>query len=345
MSTEISIGKIDDVGFAAWDSFVERTAEATFFHHAGWKTVVEDSFGHDCHYLCALQDDRLVGILPLVHVRSRAFGNALVSTAFCVEGGPVADDAQALLELDKAAQALAQMLNVDYLEYRLRTRRHADWPCNDQLYASFRRSLDSDPERMLMAIPRKRRAMIRKAKGLGLVSEIDESLDRFYPTYATSVRNLGTPVNTRRYYQSLLDVFGSACEVLTIGRGGEAISSVLSFYFRDTVLPYYGGGTDRARDLAGNDFMYWELMRRACERGLKVFDFGRSKHGTGAFAYKSIWGFEPEPLYYEFRLHRAQSVPEINPLNPKYRLFIEMWKRLPLAVANVVGPHIAKNLG
>ena len=119
----------------------------------------------------------------------------------------------------------------------------------------------------------------------------------------------------------------------------------MSFYFRDEVLPYYGGGTDAARAVAGNDFMYWDLMRRACERGLKVFDFGRSKHGTGSFDFKKNWGFEATPLYYEYFLVGDRTMPEINPLNPKYRLFIQAWKKLPLPLANVIGPHIVKQLG
>src|SRR5678816_1816080 len=110
----------------------------------------------------------------------------------------------------------------------------------------------------------------------------------------------------------------------------------MSFYFRDEVLPYYGGGTAASRSVAGNDFLYWDLMRRAAERGVRVFDFGRSKRETGSFHFKRHWGFEPEPLFYEVRLIRSTSVPDVNPLNPKYRLFIEAWKRLPLAVSNVV---------
>ncbi|MEB0164166.1 GNAT family N-acetyltransferase, partial [Glaciimonas sp. CA11.2] len=132
---------------------------------------------------------------------------------------------------------------------------------------------------------------------------------------------------------------------LTITKEGRTISSVMSFYFRDEVLPYYGGGTAEARDVAGNDFMYWELMRYAVKKGIRVFDFGRSKQGTGAFDFKKNWGFEPQPLHYEYQLRRAQSIPDTNPLNPKYQLMIKVWQRLPLCVANVIGPHIVKNLG
>jgi FemAB-related protein (PEP-CTERM system-associated) len=133
--------------------------------------------------------------------------------------------------------------------------------------------------------------------------------------------------------------------VLTVVHDGQAVSSVMSFFFRDEVLPYYGGGTLAARGVAANDWMYWEVMRRAAERGCRIFDFGRSKTGTGAFSFKTHWGFEPEPLHYEYRLLRGRALPEVNPLNPKFKLFIAAWKRLPLPVANVVGPWIARDLG
>ncbi|MDO9468210.1 MAG: FemAB family PEP-CTERM system-associated protein, partial [Thiobacillus sp.] len=193
--------------------------------------------------------------------------------------------------------------------------------------------------------PRKQRAMVRKGIKAGLTGQIDADTTRFFEAYSASVHRLGTPVFSRKFFRLLKDEFGDDCEVLTITLDGKVISSVMSFYFRDEVLPYYGGGVDAARAVAGNDFMYWDLMRRACERGLRVFDFGRSKRGTGSFDFKKNWGFEPTPLYYEYCLVTDTDVPEINPLNPKYRLFILAWKKMPLALANVIGPHIVKNLG
>jgi FemAB-related protein (PEP-CTERM system-associated) len=127
--------------------------------------------------------------------------------------------------------------------------------------------------------------------------------------------------------------------------GGRPLSSVLSFYFRDEVLPYYAGDAEAARELAANDFKYWELMRRAAARGYRLFDFGRSKVGTGSFSFKKNWGFVPQPLSYEYRLYRRDEVPQNNPLNPKYRAFIALWRRLPRPVANALGPHIVRNLG
>ncbi len=344
--TEFRIGVLDDAGCGRWDRFVERCPDATFFHRSGWKNVIERSFGHRTRFLYAESGGEICGVLPLVHVRSRLFGNYLAASAFCVYGGPVGTASGALEALDEAALRLAQETGVGHIEYRSRIARPLDgWVTKADLYATFRKPIDSDPEKNMLAIPRKQRAMVRKGIKLELVSEIDPDPSRLYPVYAESVRNLGTPVFARRYFENLKREFGDACEILMVTRQGSAVAGVMNFYFRDEVLPYYGGGTAAARQVAANDFMYWEVMRRACERGCRLFDFGRSKRGTGAFDFKKNWGFTPEPLQYQYRLNKAGELPDLNPLNPKFRLFIEIWKRLPLGVANAIGPHIVRNLG
>lgn len=340
----IQVDSLTDGGDPDWDRFVESRPEATFFHLSSWKTVIEESFGHRCHFLRARQNGTVVGVLPLTHMRGRIFGNSLISNGFCVYGGPLAASPGALAALDSAAIDLARDLGVDRIEYRLRAPQHADWSCNDQTYVTFRKQIDRDPDKAMLAIPRKQRAMVRKGIKGGLAGENDAGVDRLYPLYAESLRNLGTPVTSRRYFECLRSVFNDASEVITIVKDGQPLAGVLSFFFRDEVLPYYGGGSRAARDHAANDFMYWEVMRRACEVGLRVFDFGRSKVGTGSFAFKKHWGFEPEPLHYEHFLIRLQEVPEINPLNPKYALMVATWKRLPLSVANLIGPLVAREL-
>lgn len=334
----------DPAAAARWDAFVENCPQATFFHRAGWKQVIEQAMGHRAYFLYAEAGGEIQGVLPLGQVRSLLFGNALISVPFCVYGGVAAESAAARACLEEYAADLAQRLRVDYLEMRNLEARRPDWH-SKALYVTFRRELAADAEANLLAIPRKQRAMVRKGIKAGLQGEIDTSVERFFQAYATSVRNLGTPVFPKRYFKLLKQVFGDDCEILSIVKDGRLVSSVMSFYFRDEVLPYYGGGTAEARALKGNDFMYWDLMRRACERGVRIFDYGRSKEGTGSYSFKKNWGFEPQPLHYEFLLVRAKEVPDLNPLNPKYQLFIKLWKRLPLPVSNFIGPMIARNLG
>ncbi len=284
-------------------------------------------------------------MLPLVHVKTRLFGNGLISTGFTVGGGPAAADETARAALDDRALAMAEELGVDYLEYRTGQATHPGWASKPDLYVLFRKPIEPDNEKNMLAIPRKQRAMVRKGIKAGLVSELDDATDRLYDIYAESVRNLGTPVFGRAYLANLKRAFGADCDIVTVLNGATPVASVMNFYFRDTVLPYYGGGTAAARDVAGNDFMYWEVMRRAADRGFRMFDFGRSKRNTGAFAFKKNWGFPFEPLVYEFHLRKGGDVPDVNPLNPKYRLFIAAWQRLPMFVANRIGPLVARGLG
>ncbi|MCS6787267.1 MAG: FemAB family PEP-CTERM system-associated protein [Thiobacillaceae bacterium] len=331
---------------AAWDAFVEHTPEATFFHRYGWRSVIEEVFAHRTHYLLAERDGRVVGILPLAEVKSRLFGHALISTPFCVYGGIVAIDEAARAALDARAQALAGELGVGHLEYRDRdTPAHADWPGTD-LYVTFRKAIDPDVEKNLLAIPRKQRAMVRKGIKNGLTAELDEGVDAFFRVYADNVRRHGTPALPKRYFATLRATFGRDCEVLLVKTAaGRVVSAVLSFRFRDEILPYYAGDLVEARALAANDFKYWEVMRRACEQGLRVFDYGRSKVGTGPYDFKRNWGFTPQPLQYRYKLVRARALPQNNPNNPKYRLFIAAWRRLPLPLANFLGPYLVRNLG
>ena len=345
MAGQIQVRHLDDSVAARWDRFVERCPEATFFHLSGWRKVVEESFGHRCPSLYAEADGEIRGVLPLVHLDSRVFGSALVSNAFCVYGGPATSDDAARQALDAAAIELAERLRVEHLEYRPLRPSDRGWPANADLYCTFRKAIAANDEENLKAIPRKQRAMVRKGIKNGLTGVEDETVERFFRIYATSVRDLGTPVLPRGYFANLKRAFGENCRILTIESEGQAIASVMSFYFRDEVSPYYGGGLPAARRLAAYDFMYWSVMQRACAEGRRLFDFGRSKRGTGSFSFKKNWGFEPEPLHYEYKLLRRQEIPQVNPLNPKYRLAIAAWKRLPLTVANLLGPQIARNLG
>lgn len=330
---------------ARWDAFVDDCPQATFFHKSGWQKVVGEVFRHRTHFLYAERDDVIEGVLPLGHVKSMLFGNALVSLPFAVYGGVAASNPDAAKALELEAQAIAGQLGVDHLELRNLVPRHPEWPMQN-LYVRFCKTLEPDVEANMLAIPRKQRAMVRKGIKNGLSSAIDGSVDRFFPLYADNVHRHGTPALPRSYFEALLEIFGQDCEVLTaVDANGRPLSSVLSFYFRDEVLPYYAGDDVSARELAANDFKYWELMRRACERGIKVFDYGRSKQGTGSYSFKKNWGFEPQPLYYEYCLYRRDSIPQNNPANAKYRLFIEAWRRMPLGLANWLGPFIVRNLG
>ncbi len=246
---------------------------------------------HPTYFLYAEQHGEIQGVLPLAHVSSLLFGNALVALPFAVYGGVAANTPEAAAALEAEAQSLARKLAVDHLEFRNIKPRHADWP-TQSLYVTFRKEILPDVEANMLAIPRKQRAMVRKGINNGLQSVIDNNADQFFALFADNVHRHGTPALSRRYFTTLLQTFGQDCEILTVtSPEGRPLSSVLSFYFRDEVLPYYAGDDESARQFAANDFKYWELMRRSCERGVKIFDYGRSEVGTRPLFLQEELGF------------------------------------------------------
>jgi FemAB-related protein (PEP-CTERM system-associated) len=347
----ITCRPLDKAHERAWDDFVAAHPDGTFFHRAAWRHVVAQAFGHRAHYLMTERDGAVTGVLPLGHVRTALFGSTLISAPFCVYGGPLAADRESFEALAAQAAALMAPMRANALEFRFRASpaddwlEPAEWPARANLYVTFRKPIAAHDDLNLGAIPRKQRAMVRKGLERGLDSTVSHDVDGLHRIYAESVRNLGTPVFSRRYFRILAETFRDSMDVLTVRHGNTPVAAVMNFYWRDEVLPYYGGGTAAARTCHANDFMYWKVMCHAAARGCRVFDYGRSKVGTGAFAFKKNWGFTPAPLLYRCRLAPGATLPDHTPLNPKYRRLIAAWRKLPLPVANLVGPHIVRGLG
>jgi FemAB-related protein (PEP-CTERM system-associated) len=329
-----------DPSDAAADAFVRAHPEATPFHLPQWSRAIAAGTGQRAHLLVAAQGGAVRGVLPLTEVRSRLFGAALVSTGFGVGGGILAEDASVAGRLADEAIRLAGDFGCPSIELR-GGMLPSGWQLNEGTYAGFARPLAQGDEAILAAIPRKQRAEVRRAFGFGLAAAVGRDTASHYRVYSESVRNLGTPVFPRRLFEAVLAEFGGDADILTVARDGRPLASVLSLYLGTTVFPYWGGGDRDARAARANELMYYELMRHAVARGCTRFDFGRSKIGTGAFAFKKNWGFEPQPLVYA----GWGTAREINPLDPKYRLKIAAWQRLPLWLANRIGPSIARGLG
>ncbi|WP_298688143.1 FemAB family XrtA/PEP-CTERM system-associated protein [uncultured Sphingomonas sp.] len=330
-------------------AFVRAHPRGTPFHLPAWLAAIEAGTRQRAHMLVAERSGRIEGVLPLTTIRSLLFGKAMVSSGFAVGGGVLADDDAVAEALIEAGWALADKLDCPSLELRGGTiPAGVGWQHKSDTHAGFVRPLAVDDEAELKAIPRKQRAEVRKALASDLTVTIGTGpADRaaHYAVYATSVRNLGTPVFPKRLFAEVLARFGDDADILTVRHEGRAIASVLSLYHNGTVLPYWGGGTAEARTVRANELMYFALMRHARERGCTRFDFGRSKPGTGAFAYKKNWGFVPEPLHYAVRTADGAEAREVNPLSPKYRAQIALWKTLPLWLANRLGPPLARGLG
>jgi FemAB-related protein (PEP-CTERM system-associated) len=336
---------------ADWDEYVLRAAGATICHLSGWLDSVQRTWGRTPFRLVARRGPSIVGVLPLLHLRSWLFGSMLVSTPTAIYGGPLASDDVAREALMAEARRLANRLGVDYLEVR-HPSPVAGLPGDDDgfhqqhLYVTFERPIAESPDALLASLPKKIRYQVRRGVDSGLQAKLgrDELLDDFYRVYATNMRNLGTPVYPRRLFAEFLRAFPTASDILVIRQGERLAGATLNFYFRDTVLPHYGCACADLHQTGVSAFMYWRLMQSAAVRGHRHFDFGRSKVGSGSWAFKRGWRMHERPLGYRYLLVRARQMPNLNPTNPRYGLAIRVWKRLPLAITNALGPVLVRNI-
>jgi FemAB-related protein (PEP-CTERM system-associated) len=340
----------DTTECAAIDAWVMAHPNGGPFHRPKWLNAVQAGTGQRAVYLVAeTMGGDIAGLLPLHIMHSPLFGRALVSSGFAVGGGILSDDNAAVQMLAQAAWEFAHRHSCPTTELRGGQMPGGDWPEKRDAHANFARCLMDDEDTELLAIPRKQRAEVRKGResGLTVVSGITaRDRDWHYAVYAQSVRNLGTPVFPRSLINAVLDAFGDDADILTVlANGARPVASVLSLYHNGVVMPYWGGGIFEARRLRANDLMYFALMNHARDRGCTRFDFGRSKTGSGAYHFKKNWGFEPEPMSYAVRTADGSAPRDVDPNSPKYKMQIAIWQKLPLRIANTIGPWIAKGLG
>jgi FemAB-related protein (PEP-CTERM system-associated) len=369
----VSIHEYTEEDKATWDAYVMNRSDGTLFHLTSWKVAIERTFGHKSIYLMAVRDKKtdsnesiscisssenlkkkstnsvnctneIVGIIPLFRIKIFLFSDFLTSLPFAEIGGILADNEVVAEKLFDRAAEITQKFQCDYLE--LRNRKPAFELPIKSLYYKFSREIFSDPDENMKAIPRKARRMVRQGIKFGLRSEIgNHLLNDFYEILAKSYHSLGTPIFPIKLFKNLIEVFNNDIQILLIrNKEKTPIAGVLTFFFKDHVMPYYAGSIFEYRKLAPNDFMYWELMRYGCENGYKVFDYGRSKIGTGSYHFKRHWGFEPVLLPYQYHLVKSNEIPDQSPANPKYQKKIELWRKLPFTVTKILGPPIARYL-
>ncbi len=348
MSGETTIERHDPRRDAELDAFVVGHAHGTFFHRPAWGDVVSESFGHEPFTLVLRRGGAIAGALPLSLVRRPFGGAALVSVPYGVYGGIVADDADAASALEDAARSLAITLGVDDVELR---HLHepggtvSEWATHD-LYVTFLRDLPEAADECLETIPRKSRASARQARdkhGMQLVSG-HELLPVFHRLFVANKRSLGSPAFDRAFFARLLDRFRDDVLLHGVRFQDRVIATCLSFVFRDVMMPYYSGSEPGTERLGSMNFQYWQLMTDAVTRGLAQFDFGRSRRGSGAFDFKENMGFTPTPLAYRHFLPKGGAMPNLNPSNEKLEVVQKVWRKLPFAVVERLGPRLLKYL-
>jgi FemAB-related protein (PEP-CTERM system-associated) len=338
----IEVRRLEAGEEAEWDRFVRCSPSGTFFHLHAWQTVVERTLGHQSFRLVVRDERGITGVFPISWVRNRLFGDCLVSLPLAVYGGICADDEESYFSLLKAGNDLAKSLNVKYLEMRnLAEPFPTSLPTRD-LYVTFLQDLAPGPDNLFRALPRDTRYMVRKTQKNGLVWDEELSLDDFYEIYARSVHRLGTPVFSKRLFEYFQSAFPKQYRIFGVRKGKDAIAGVFCFYFKDQVLPYYGASLAEFHKDSPNNFMYWSLIAQSCRDGVRWFDFGRSKRGSGSFTFKSSWSMQMIDLPYRYSLVRSTEVPHLSSADSVFSLPVRLWKQLPFPVAKALGPTVVK---
>lgn len=281
------------------------------------------------------QEGEWLAILPMTRVTRPFAGNALISNPFAVSASMLCAegvDQSSILEL-----FTQQTSGFDYIELRdVQMRLPETWQTH-QHFVNFEKTLTDDHDENWLAIPNRQRAVIRKADKCDLTFEFHHDLERFLRVYAISLRNLGTPIYHRRFFEQLITRFESQLKIATVSKDGCDLTTVLCFQFRDRLMPYYGGGIPDARYFHAYPWMYWQLMKYGVDHSMPTFDFGRSPTSSGPYAFKKNLGFKPRPLTYA-TLAINGVPPDLTGQSSMAKHLIKIWQHLPVQVSRWVGP-------
>lgn len=328
-----------------WQQFVDTHKQCSNYHRWGWKQVIQESFGWPTFYLMAVHADKARGILPLVWQRSWMFGNFLTSLPFVDSGGVVADGESTEKTLVQEAIELARRLGTNHLEFRHRRDHHLGLPAKTNK-VTFLFAVKPDPEKIWQFLPTRVRTAIRKAEKSGLTAKFGalELLDEFYEVFAENMRDLGTPVYSKTFFHEIFRAFPGECFICIVRTSSTAVGASFLICYRDALETPWGSCLARAFSLKPNMFMYWKLLCFAAERGYRIFNFGRSSISSGPYRFKKQWGCQEIGLHWDYWLRNGTGLPELNPQNPRYRLAISLWQKLPVPLTKLIGPRIVRCL-
>lgn len=335
-----------EADFPAWDRFVERHPRASVYHLSLWRHILDTAFGKRWYLIAALQDGTIRAGLPLVHMQSRLFGNFLVSIPYVNYGGLLAEDAALAEPVLREAVALGQQLDARHLELRHLENYYPQLPVRQEKVSMWL-PLPDTTQALLQGFKAKLRSQVRKGEknNLGVRIGSTELLDDFYTVFAHNMRDLGTPVYGRALFRLILEAFPDTARLVVVTGAGQCpLAAGFLLGYRDRLEIPWASSLRAYNHLQSNMWLYWNCLRYACEQGYRIFDFGRSTVGETTFKFKEQWGAQPVHHYWHYHLTEQNAMPVLNPQNPKFRLAINIWRRLPLSMTRLLGPAISKHL-
>lgn len=329
-----------------WDAFVQTMPDCTAYHRYRWRTIIENSFGHAGYYLAAVDEDGAWrGVLPLIHMQSRLFGSFLVSVPFVNYGGILSADPEAAGALLAEAERLRQRCGASHVELRHMGSGLADLPTRRHKVTMIL-ELAATADDQWKGFNAKLRNQIRKPEKSGLIPEIGhlELLDGFYGVFVRNMRDLGTPVYAKEFFRTVLSELFDSSAIIAVRHQGNVIAAGIAAWHGDTIEIPWASSIADYKQFCPNNMLYWEAIRFAIGKGFRSFDFGRSTPDEGTYNFKKQWGAEPVPLSWQYLLPEGESLPELNPKNPKYEFAIKVWQKLPVGLTRLIGPPIVRSI-
>jgi FemAB-related protein (PEP-CTERM system-associated) len=343
--TQVEISIAGPAMEESWDRYVVQHSSATHCHRWGWKTVIENAFGIPTYYLVASECGRVCGILPLAWQKSLLFGSFLTALPFLNAGGPLADSVEIERALVARAIEIARENGAARLQLRYRGEYRLDLPASTHKVAAVR-AVSRDTEAMWKALNSNNRRKVNKATKSGMTAEAEgaAALDIFYEIFAENMRNLGTPVYARNLFSEVLRAFPQHTDIIVVRLEAKPIAAAFVISFRDGMEATWMCSHYRYLALQPNMMLYWAIVRIAGERGFGWLDFGRSTRDSGTHKFKQLWDTTDVPLPWASWTKDGKAPTELSPANPKFQLATRLWKKLPLPIANRIGPRIVRNL-
>ncbi len=331
-----------------WDDYV-CAQNGSIYHRIGWRHVIKEVFGHDSFYLYATNDDnQIIGVLPLVHMKSLLFGNYLVSMPYFNDGGCIANDEVIADALLKKSEELRVRLGCSHSEIRTSEKMHElknELPCRTDKVAMIL-ELPKASEELWKSIGAKRRAQVKRPirEGAEFVFGGSELIDDFYHVFSINMRDLGTPVYSKSFFKAIFKWFPEYAKIAVVRLNGEAVGAGFLLGDNDKMEIPWASTLRKVNKIGVNMYLYWNILQQTIAMEYLKFDFGRSSKDSGTLRFKKQWGSEEKPLYWYYQLEQGDKIPQMNPQNSKYKLMINVWKKMPLSLCNTLGPLIVKGL-
>ena len=327
-----------------WNHYVESHPGTSLYHRTEWKDLIQNVLGHECYYFYASNNGEIVGILPLVRLKSRLFGDYMVSMPYFNAGGAIANNLSIEQKLIQTANEHAQNIGTDHIEYRDNIAREGLPVRTEKVNMIL--SLPDTHDKLWHTFTSKLRSQIRRSQREKVRVDIGDAeyLNDFYTVFARNMRDLGTPVYGKSFFSEILQNFAGHSKIIVISIENQPVAAAFLLSYKNTLEIPWASTIKEVNHLSMNMLLYWEVLKFAIEKQHRYFDFGRSSKESGAFRFKQQWGAKPKQCYWHYWLRNNSGMPSLNPNNPKYKLLISIWKKLPVSVTKYIGPNIVKNL-